>query len=84
MIKPCFIDDIDFCKAKFTTLRGDIKVEWKKSEDKILLDVTYPFESSLTVIAEGFQISSDKIKAQNQISVSGGYNSFIIRRKSEK
>lgn len=84
VIKPCFIDDIDFCKAKFTTLRGDIKVEWKKSEDKILLDVTYPFESSLTVIAEGFEITSDKIKTQNQISVSGGYNSFIIRRKSEK
>lgn len=85
VIKPCFAESVDFCKAKLVTLRGEIAVDWKRENGVIFLTVEVPSGSDLKVIAAGAEIVCGDAKCLNEICVEGGCRSFaIVGARSEK
>ena len=41
-ITPHFINALDFAKAEYTSHFGEIKAEWRRKGDKIILSITVP------------------------------------------
>ena len=78
VIKPCFVKQIDRCKARFRTLRGQISVEWKRSDGRIELLVSVPVASCLKVIADDADIYFNNKKSKDKICVGGGQHCFVI------
>ena len=48
-IKPYIPEGLDSAKARTTTIRGTIVSSWKKSDGKLRLDVTVPFNTSALI-----------------------------------
>lgn len=48
-IKPYMPNELNFAKGELKTVRGSVKVSWKKSGETVLLDVTIP-ENSLAKV----------------------------------
>ena len=41
-IKPEFISDLDFCRGYIDTPKGKIEVDWKRTDGKIVLEISIP------------------------------------------
>lgn len=50
IIKPVFIKDLNYAKASHKLPHGEVKVEWHRMQDKIVLNVTCPREVSYEIV----------------------------------
>ena len=41
-IKPCFIDELDYCRGSVITPKGKLCVKWKRADGSIKLDIEVP------------------------------------------
>ena len=41
-VKPIFPEDLDWVKARYVSVRGDIKVEWRQEDGNLSLNVSVP------------------------------------------
>lgn len=55
-ISPYFADEIDYVNAEYLTNHGYLKVNWKRSENKILLYITVPFNTTAYIDVNDKQI----------------------------
>jgi alpha-L-rhamnosidase len=49
LIHPHFAKGLDWVKAEYHSVNGLIKSEWKRSGNKVVLDITIPTNTSATV-----------------------------------
>lgn len=52
IIKPHFIDDLQWVKAEYNSVWGKIKSEWKREGDRIELSVQIPAGTTATIYAD--------------------------------
>lgn len=52
-VSPVFVKNIDFVKVTYKTVRGLVKIEWKRENGAIKLDVTVPPTTTATVKVGG-------------------------------
>lgn len=67
MIKPHFIEDLEWVKAEYYSVKGMVKTHWYRKNGKIELNVTIPAGCSATINVKG--------KLQN---IGGGCHRFIF------
>ena len=53
IIAPHFVDGLDYAEASYNSVRGLIKAGWKKTSDKINLEITVPENTTATVQIAG-------------------------------
>ncbi|MFA7472716.1 MAG: family 78 glycoside hydrolase catalytic domain [Spirosomataceae bacterium] len=62
IIRPAFVEGLDWVKGSYESIKGPIKSEWKRSEEKIELQVEIPANTTATVFLpdhnEGMKITS--------------------------
>ena len=85
-IKPFIFEDLDFVEGQLETIRGTVKVSWRKEKNNLLkMDVTIPPNSTATVtlpadhqrkIREG----GKNISRINEIEIVGVENGNIVTR----
>jgi alpha-L-rhamnosidase len=75
IMKPSFVDWLDFVKASYKSIYGDIKSEWKKASDNFTWKITVPANSKALVYIPA---SSEKvIKESNQPAINAEGVKFI-------
>lgn len=68
-IKPVFIDELDWVKSDYKSIRGLIKSEWKRNKNgSIELKVSVPLNTSASVYFSG-----------KKIDVNGGTHTFLVK-----
>ncbi|MDR3184319.1 MAG: glycoside hydrolase family 78 protein [Prevotellaceae bacterium] len=79
-MRPHLVDELDYVKASYRSVRGKIESHWQKSEDKFTWHITIPANCTATVYfpdAAGKEITEsgttiDKITGIKNISTPGG------------
>lgn len=66
-IHPHFLGDLEWAEAEYKSIKGLIKVSWKKKKDSVDLEVTIPYNTSATIY-------TDKI-----VTVRGGQHHFQFK-----
>ncbi len=66
IIKPEYIEDLDWVKGEYKSVKGLIKSEWKRENNKITLSVTIPPNTTATIFTD------------KEIVVSGGDHEFVF------
>jgi alpha-L-rhamnosidase len=66
-ISPYFPDDLEWVKAHVNTYYGKIESNWKKEQQKILLSIRIPFNSSATVRLKKVKIISLREEVTNSV-----------------
>ena len=69
IIKPSFVEGLDWVKASIESQHGPITSEWKRDGDKITLNIAIPATSTATVILPG----------QKAKKVKGGEHTFVYK-----
>ncbi len=60
LIKPCFVDALDYAKAHYDAPVGRIETGWKKENGKIILTLSAPEGASGKIILpQGYEFESD-------------------------
>ncbi len=49
-VAPVIIDDLKYVKATYTTLYGDIKVDWKRENNQFFMTVEVPVNTKATIV----------------------------------
>ena len=63
IIKPHFVNDLNWVEAEYNSIRGLIKSSWKRKDKSIVLQVTIPPGATATIIADNtYQIGSGTYK----------------------
>lgn len=77
-IKPTFISELSYVNASTESLYGTIKSSWKRKEDKIILEVEVPTNTTAEVsLPEGYVMEKEG-NFINQIRLPGGKYHFQI------
>lgn len=85
-LKPFIFQDLDFVEGELKTLRGPIKIAWRKQgNNRVTMDVSIPSNSTATLylptnnqrmIKEG----GKNISAINEIEIIGKENGYIVAK----
>jgi len=49
IIKPYFMDDLNFVKARYPTMYGEVAIEWRQKDREIVLELQVPPNTTATV-----------------------------------
>jgi len=52
IVRPYFVNELDWAKGEYLSVNGLIRSEWKREGKHILLTVTVPANTSATIVAD--------------------------------
>ncbi|MBT7700097.1 MAG: family 78 glycoside hydrolase catalytic domain [Verrucomicrobia bacterium] len=65
IIRPAFVDGIDYVNASHDTLYGTIQSNWRRSADGVTMDVIIPANSTATVYVPAKAVSDVTVNGQS-------------------
>lgn len=56
LLKPHFVEGLNWVKAEYRSVKGAIRSEWRRKGDHVIMNVTIPVNTTATLTAEGKQM----------------------------
>lgn len=84
VIEPCFVSSLSFVSASLDTVRGTVSVGWERKGEEIVLRVTVPGNTNLTVRAQGRTLRCRGLEGKNMLRLGNGEFQIEIGEYDEK
>lgn len=76
VIEPCFIEGVPNAEGVLNTVRGKIRSAWRRDGEKIILSVSTPANTRLTVRAKGKLLRCGELAKTDELRLTNG--SFTV------
>lgn len=82
-VRPFILNELDFAEGELNTVKGLVKVAWKKKAGQLSLNVTIPVNSTATIYvpaktATAVTESGKNISKINSINILGEENGYVL------
>ncbi len=80
VIEPCFIEGVPDAECALSTVRGEIRSAWRREGNKIVVKISTPANTRLTVRALGKSLRCGEQALRDELCLTNGDFTVIIER----